>query len=57
MQTPIAIFLGLALIGLYFSPNAKAYLKDSDWNVGFSRVCDGNPEWVEEKGKNFYDSY
>jgi hypothetical protein len=57
MQTPIAIFLGLALIGLYFSPNAKAYWKDSDWNVGFSRVCDGNPEWVEEKGKNFYDSY
>ena len=53
MQTPIAIFLGLALIGLYFSPNAKAYWKDPDWNVGFYPVCDGNPEWAEEKGNKF----
>jgi hypothetical protein len=46
----------LVLIALYlfiFSPNAKAYWKDSDWNVGFRPVCDGNPEWAEENGNKF----
>ena len=53
VNTPTAIFLGLALIGLYLSPNAKAYWKDSDWNVGFQKVCDGNPDWAEENGNRF----
>ena len=43
----------LVLIALFFSSEAGAYWKDSDWNVGFQQVCDGNPEWAKENGNRF----
>jgi len=43
----------LVLIALFFSSEAGAYWKGSDWNVGFNQTCDGNPEWAEKNGNKF----